>query len=306
MKRISASKLAIAVLTASIVGCGGSSKVPEVTPNLTAAAEIRAKLLVAGSGPAEEEEQIAFGGQFATLRGKILVDGTPPSNPMLKVDKDLAVCKPGGTAVVNDVVVVGADNSLANVLVYAEVPAEWCHETKVGNTDTVDFDQKNCLFLNRIFPMQTTQTLRILNSDLVGHNAAMKPGKNPEYNPNIAGGGEAIYPPGGGTLRQEKSPFPVNCAAHPWMQSYLIFRENGYFAVTSDDGSFELDNLPAGVPVKITVWHEATKGVPNSAVTVEPSGIAEGWSKRGAFTVNLEPESQAELKIAINSSALAK
>ncbi len=249
---------------------------------------------------------IEFSNQFATLKGTIKLNGAPPANPALNVNKDLSVCKPGGGTVLDQIVTVGANNGLANVLIFADVPAEWCHETMSGNTDTVDFDQKNCLFLNRIFPVQTTQKLRILNSDTVGHNAAMKPSKNPEYNPNIAGGGEAMYPPGGVSLRSEKSPFPVNCAAHPWMQSYMIFRDNGYFAVTGEDGSFEIPNLPAGVPVKISVWHEATKGVPGSAVTVDNPDLAQGWGKRGSFTVNLEPDSQAELKVAINSAALSK
>jgi hypothetical protein len=269
--------------------------------------DIRKQLKVASTSSDEDPaEQIEFSNQFATLRGKITLSGTAPENPTLNVDKDLAVCKPGGASVVDQVVITGPDKGLANVLVYAEVPMDWCHESKTGNTDTVEFDQKNCLFMNRIFAMQTTQTLRILNSDSVGHNAAMKPSRNPEYNPNIAGGGDALYPPGGGPLRQEKTPFPVSCAAHTWMQSYIIFRENAYFDVTSDDGQFELDNLPAGVPVKITVWHEATRGMPDSAVTVEPANVAEGWTKRGVFTVNLEPDSQAELMIAVDGSALAK
>jgi hypothetical protein len=299
--------LALLLGTSVLVGCGGSHIPPDITPNLIAAQEIRSKLSVVGDGAKEEEVQIEFGNQFATLTGTITLDGPAPTNPPLNVNKDLGVCKPGGSAVINEIVVVGSNNGLANVLVYADVPAEWCHETMIGNTDTVDFDQKNCLFLNRIFPMQTTQNLRILNSDTVGHNASLKPSsRNPEYNPQIAGGGEVMYPPGGLTLKQEKSPFPVNCAAHPWMQSYMIFRNNGYFAVTGDDGSFEIPNLPANVPVKVSVWHEASRSVPGSAVSVEPSGIAEGWNKRGAFTVNLEPDSVADLKIAINSAALSK
>ena len=188
--------------------------------------QIRSKLLEGRSSESEDEAtQIEFANQFATLRGRITLEGSAPGNPTLKVDKDLAVCNPAGGPVVDQVVTTGPNNGLANVLIYADVPDGWCHESKLGNTDTVDFDQKNCLFLNRIFPMQTTQRLRILNSDTVGHNAAMKPSKNPEYNPNIAGGGEAIYPPGETELREEKSPFPVNCAAHPWMQSYIIIRE---------------------------------------------------------------------------------
>lgn len=289
----------------ALSGCGASTVPPSVTPNLTKVAEIREQLASATS-VVEEETTIEFNNQFATLKGVIKLDGQAPANPTLNVNKDLSVCKPGGANVLNEIVVVGSGNGLANVLLFATVPKEWCHESMVGNTDTVEFDQKNCLFLNRVFPMQTTQTLKILNSDSVGHNAALSPSKNTPDNPGIPGGGHYIYPPGGGELRQEKSPFPVSCSAHPWMQSFMIFRENGYFAVTADDGSFELPNLPAGVPVVINVWHEATKGVPGKEVTVQPEGIAEGWGRRGSFTVNLEPDSQAELQIAINSSALSK
>ena len=219
----------------------------------------------------------------------------------------MAVCKPGGRQVTNDVVVTGSGNGLANVLVYADVPDEWVHESQKGKTEAVNYDQKNCLFTNRIVGIQKTQSLRLLNSDSVGHNAALKPAKNSSYDATIPGGGEAVYPEAGGkALVQEKIPFTVSCAAHPWMQSYVIIRNDGYFAVTKEDGSFELPNLPAGVPVKVMVWHEVIKGVSSKVVNVQPEGIAQKWSKRGAFTVNLEPDSQADLKIAINGDAFTK
>lgn len=289
-------------------GCSGPVVPPDVSPDMANVEQIRAKLAVASSSDGEDEEAaIEFNNEYATLSGTITLNGPAPSNPTLNVNKDLGVCKPGGAAVLDEVVTVGPNQGLANVLVFAEVAdPSWCHETMIGNTDIVDFDQKNCLFLNRIFPVQTTQKVRILNSDTVGHNAAMKPSKNPEYNPNIAGGGEVIYPPEGVELRNEKTPFPVNCAAHPWMQSFMIFRDNGYFAVTGEDGTFELPNLPAGVPIKINVWHEATKGVPGSAVTVNDAEIQRSWGKRGSFTVNLAADSQTELQVAINSSVLSK
>ena len=202
----------IITLTATlllIAGCSQSTSPPGARPNAAAMMQIREQLKTASPVSEDDEaEQITFDNQFATLRGKILLNGAAPSNPELKVDKDLAVCKPGGAPVIDHVVTVGPDNGLANVLVYAEVPAEWCHESKLGNADTVDFDQKNCLFLNRIFPMQTSQTLRILNSDTVGHNAAMKPSKNPEFNPQIAGGGRRdLSRRAGAELRAEKNAF---------------------------------------------------------------------------------------------------
>lgn len=307
MKTNCASTLALLLGTLFLAGCGGSHIPPDISPNLVAAQDIRSKLSVVGGGAQKPETQIEFGNQFATLKGTITLNGAAPPNPQLNVNKDVAVCSPTGGAVINDVVVVGSNGGLANVLVYADVPNEWCHETMIGNTDVVDFDQKNCLFLNRILPMQISQKLRILNSDPVGHNAALTPGNraNPSFNQTIVSNGSVMYAEGS-TLKQEKSPFAVSCSVHPWMQSYLIFRNNGYFAVTGKDGTFELPNLPAGVPVKVLVWHEASRAVPGSEVAVEPAGIAEGWNKRGTFTVNLEPDAGVDLKIAVNSSALSK
>lgn len=301
--------ITISLLTASslLVGCTSDHLPPDVTPQLSSAEEIRAKLASGGGASQEEEVTIEFGGKFATLKGKFTLNGDPPANPPLKVDKDLSVCNPSGAAILDKKVIVDGSGGLANVLLYAEVPTEWCHESMIGKTDTVDFDQKNCLFLDRIFPMQTTQKLRLLNSDNVGHNADLKPGRNTPFNQNIAGGGFALYPSDDAPLKPEKSPFTVSCSAHPWMSSYLIFRENGYFAVTAEDGSYELPNLPADVPVKITVWHEACRGVSGNETTPEPSDLAKGWNKRGTFTITLNSGNpETVLNVAINSAALSK
>ena len=290
------------IFVIAIMGCGGSHIPPDISANMASALSIREQLAVAGGGSAAEDVVLAEPTGFATLRGTFKLNGPAPDNPTLAVTKDLNVCMPSGTPVKDQIVTVGANGGLANVLIFADaVPDQWCHETMIGSSDTVEFDQKACLFLNRIFPMQTTQTLRILNSDPVGHNAAMNPGKNLPYNPNIAGGGSATYPPGGGELKEEKSPFSVACAAHPWMKSHMIFRKNGYFAVTGEDGTFEIPNLPAGVDVKLVVWHEATRFVPGKEVSA--GDLAQGWNKRGAFTVNLPADSDNDLQVSVNSSA---
>ena len=292
-----------ALAFASLAGCESSRVPPDVIPDLVAAAEIRGNL-VDGSEPSESADPVDLPDPtgFATLVGKITLQGAAPPNPNLSITKDQAVCMPDGSPVKDEIVITGPGGGLANVLIYADaVPDEWCHESMIGNTDTVEFDQKKCLFLSRIFPMQTSQTLKILNSDPVGHNADIKPARNRPMNLNIGAGGSQLYQPSDGELKEEKSPFTVSCSAHAWMKSYMIFRKNGYFAVTGEDGSFEIPNLPAGVDLKLIVWHEATRFVPASSVTTDES-IARDWNKRGAFTVNLEPDSRTELSVAIDSS----
>ena len=61
---------------------------------------------------------------------------------------------------------------------------------------------------------------------------------------------------------------PVKCNIHPWMKAYVGVISHPYFAVTGDDGSFELKDLPPG-DYTIQVWHEKY-GTQEQQVTVAP------------------------------------
>ena len=47
----------------------------------------------------------------------------------------------------------------------------------------------------------------------------------------------------------------VKCDVHPWMTAYIGVFENPLFAVTNDDGRFEIKGVPAG-SYKLAIWHE--------------------------------------------------
>ena len=54
---------------------------------------------------------------------------------------------------------------------------------------------------------------------------------------------------------EERLPGLVDCNIHPWMKGYLLVRDNPYMAVTGNDGSFLIANLPAG-EWEFQAWHE--------------------------------------------------
>ncbi|MGE3802198.1 MAG: hypothetical protein AB7H80_14375, partial [Candidatus Kapaibacterium sp.] len=56
-------------------------------------------------------------------------------------------------------------------------------------------------------------------------------------------------------------PHLIGCDYHPWMNAYLFGVENPYYAVTKDDGTFELANVPAG-EYEIRVWLNGLKPIP--------------------------------------------
>ncbi len=48
--------------------------------------------------------------------------------------------------------------------------------------------------------------------------------------------------------------FFIECEQHPWMTSSTRIVWNPYYALSSKDGSFEIDRIPPGTH-KLTVWH---------------------------------------------------
>ncbi len=284
----------------SVVGCGTSSSRsngPWVDSDHVD--EIRVSLVGSGgpaatAGGAEKAGPEPIG--WATLQGKFVLAGQAPPRQPLKVDKETEVCAPGGKQVLSEDLVVNSDGGIKDVVIYVtsklsdEEP--WTHPSmKPGSlTDPVPFDQKACVFLSHVMAMRTSQPLHIMNSDPVGHNTNMSPGKNAGFNQIIVAGGSMDYT----ATSEESAPFSVTCSIHPWMGSYILIRDNGYFAVSAPDGTFEIPNLPAGIELEFRVWQEKTKFVQN--VTVD--GASEKWSK-GKFLRTLQPGDNS-LEVTVN------
>src|SRR5690606_27478310 len=69
----------------------------------------------------------------------------------------------------------------------------------------------------------------------------------------------------------------LTCQVHGWMGAKLLVFEHPYFAVTQDDGTFEIKGLPPG-EYEISTWHEIPvfKGdKPTYKLTVTEGGASE-------------------------------
>lgn len=295
--------LALLTTFGLLLGCdSGEKREPILHTSADVAERMRERINVggAGGGPAVAAADPTG---FATIRGVFAVNGTPPQMAQLAVTGgDTNVCAPGGNVPLAEDVVVN-DGKLANVLVYLDtsIPLEWEHEQYVATRDAVlkgeeGFDQKACIFLSHVFAMRSSQTVEIINSDPVGHNTNIQPVKGAQPSNNtLPANSSAMYSPGG----EAPSPFPVTCSIHPWMKAWMITRDNPYFAVTKPDGSFEIPNVPAGVPLTFRVWQER----PGFLQNVTLNGAATKWSK-GRFKVTLNPGEDVELNVAVDAATL--
>ncbi len=297
MRRASTYYLLLAALLVMLGGCGrGSSVAPKAEMDIAEA--MRAALTVeSGEDDSSAAVEQADSTGFATLKGRFLLDGSPPKMPLLPVKgDDVAICAPGGAPVFSNAIVVGKDGGLANVLLYvtSDIPDNWLHEADVATaTATVDFDQKQCIFLSRVFAMRSTQTLKILNSDPIGHNTNITPKQRATpFNQTIGANSFALYTPGG----EERAPFPVSCSIHPWMKAWMITRGNPYFAVTDKDGYFEIPRVPSGVELEFRVWHELPAYIESATL----SGVPVKWPK-GRMKISLEKDATVDMNVSLDA-----
>lgn len=281
-----------------LVGCGKSLK--DYKPNAQEVAVLKKELAAsrgATGDAAKAETPAAEPTGWGTLKGSFtLVGGAPPRTP-LDINKDTAVCSAGGP-ILSEEIVVSPDGGIQNIVVFVSQKLSgdepWTHASaKLGKTDPVQFDQKNCVFTTHLLALQSTQPIRLTNSDSVGHNANLAANSNARFDQTIAGGGEALYQP----KAEEREPFPVSCAIHPWMKAWVITRNNSYFAVTKPDGSFAIENLPAGVDLEFRVWQERSKWVSRAKV----NGDAAKWPS-GKFKVQVKPGDVTEMKVELDAS----
>ena len=71
---------------------------------------------------------------------------------------------------------------------------------------------------------------------------------------------------------------PFKCDVHGWMNAYVGVLDHPYFAVTDEDGKFELKTLPPGT-YTIEAWHEKL-----GAQDAEASRSAQKETKEINFT----------------------
>ncbi|MGD9727343.1 MAG: carboxypeptidase regulatory-like domain-containing protein, partial [Nitrospiraceae bacterium] len=67
--------------------------------------------------------------------------------------------------------------------------------------------------------------------------------------------------------------FVMQCGFHAYMESWGLVIENPYFALTDQDGRFDIDDIPPGT-YKMVVWHPYIGGIKEQTITIPPKDQA--------------------------------
>ncbi len=189
----------------------------------------------------------------ATITGTVKFDGKKPRTRPIDMAGADAKCAEihGGKRLKPETVVVNGNGTLRNVFVWVKTGVEgWSFPLPEGDAL---LDQKGCWYIPHVQGMRTGQSLSIKTSDPTAHNVHGYAKVNRSFNRSQPAGAANVSI----RMRRDEAspPMKVKCDIHPWMNAYVGVVDHPYFAVTGDDGSFELANLPPGT-YTIQAWHE--------------------------------------------------
>jgi plastocyanin len=122
-------------------------------------------------------------------------------------------------------------------------------------------DQKNLKFNPHVLPILVGTTVDFHNSDDVLHNVFSPDPCAEKMN-------LGTWPKGQSRSYTFKAPGCVSvmlCNVHPEMEAYILALQTPYYAVSAQDGSYEIKNVPAG-KYTLKIWHEKLK---EQTITVE-------------------------------------
>jgi hypothetical protein len=107
------------------------------------------------------------------------------------------------------------------------------------------------------------QPVAIQNSDPTLHNVHANPKDNDEFN---IGQPDEKAPVITKTFSQPEIGVSFRCDVHGWMRAYANVVTHPFFAVSNDDGTFEIKGLAPGT-YTIEAWHERL-GTQTQQVTI--------------------------------------
>ena len=57
---------------------------------------------------------------------------------------------------------------------------------------------------------------------------------------------------------KSEDPFYIKCDVHPWMKTWVLVSDHPYYAVTDENGNYEIKGVPAGT-YEVVCWQEKFK-----------------------------------------------
>ncbi|MGI9106212.1 MAG: carboxypeptidase regulatory-like domain-containing protein [Pyrinomonadaceae bacterium] len=193
-------------------------------------------------------------GNEGEIKGAVNFTGVAPEPKTISMDADSACAQSNPNPRTEDVVV--KDGKLANVLVYIKDGKTADGKNITGfafdvPATEVNLDQKGCRYIPHVLGLMAGQKLKVTNSDPTAHNVHPSPKSNKEWNQSQPAGAQPIIE----SFTRAEVVVPVKCNQHPWMKANIGVLKHPLFAVSGENGAFEIKGVPPGT-YTVATWHE--------------------------------------------------
>jgi plastocyanin len=252
--RIVSSVAVVAIVTAA---CGGGDS--------RSRREIRGPAAPAAGGGAQASGPKKLDPATAgTISGSVKWEGAKPTPKPIDVSGNPDCVKASKETIYEEALVVNANDTVRNCIVSIEST-----DAYEPSAEPVVIDQRGCRYIPHVFALQTGQKLKIKSSDPTLHNVHVIPtgDVNDESNDAMNTGA-----PDRIKIYTAADWLKIKCEVHPWMSAWCSVKTHPFFAVTGDDGTFTIKNVPPGTH-KLVLKHEKL-GEQSASITVETGKTA--------------------------------
>ena len=209
--------------------------------------------------------------QFATagnITGKVTLKGTPkPELEITQVKDDVNCGKLHTEAVKTRFFVVGAGGELADTVVMLKGITG---KSTGAAAAPLQIDQKGCEYLPYVAVAQTGQKIAVKNSDPAMHNVHPSPvatGNKEENKAQFADAAALTF-----DFPTAENFLKFKCDVHPWMFAWVTVVDHPYFALSGQDGSFTIKDVPPGKYTLVALHRKAALTGVEQAIEVTADG----------------------------------
>lgn len=204
-----------------------------------------------------EEVEVKDGG---SVTGRVTFVGTPPAPEVLVVSTDHVAC---GQEAPSRALLVSANHGVQSAVLNLRDVARG----RAWEEREYTLGQTGCRFEPHVLLFRDGADLNIFNHDRIAHGVRSY-GRDSVFNVGQPKFVVQLLVEDFTKKLSERKVIRIGCDLHPWMKAWVVVQKHPYFALTDDDGSFRLADVPPG-EYELELWHE-TLGEKARRVVVAP------------------------------------